>query len=158
MLTKQLRVKDEIIEELEIEIAIARVKLQNKNKQQDSSNILEEIINIQIPHSDKSGLGFDSKSNDNGTGTKIIEDKDKSYRDTLRGPNGQMNHPHNYESKNAWKRPASRRTVADSEDRHKEHNVRKDNIQSKEQHQGILSCTKGSSLEIFMYVIILGTK
>jgi len=33
-----------------------------------------------------------------------------------------------------------------------------DIIQSKEKHQGILSGTKVSSLEIVMYVIILGTK
>jgi len=41
VLIKQLQVKNEIIKKLETEIATARVKLQNKNKQQDSNNILE---------------------------------------------------------------------------------------------------------------------
>lgn len=94
------------------------MNLQNKNKQKDSSNILEEIINSQRPHSGKSGLGFDSKSSDNGTGTKTIEDKQKSYTNALRGPNGQRNHPQNYESRNAWKQLARRRILEDSEDRH----------------------------------------
>lgn len=100
------------------------MKLQNKNKQQDISKILEEIINSQRPHSDKSGLGFDSKYVDKGSGTKKIEDKYKSYKDALRGPNGQRNHPQNHDSKNAWKQPSSRRMVVDSEDKHKEHDVR----------------------------------
>ena len=90
------------------------MKPQNKNKQQDKNKILEEIINSQRSHSDKSGLGFDSKSDDKGT-----KDKHKSYIDALRGSSSQENHPHNYDSKNAWRQPINRRMVADSGYRHK---------------------------------------
>ena len=97
-LIKQLQGKNEIIKKLETKIATTRVKPQNKKKQQDSSKILEEIINSQRSHFDKSGLGFDSKSDD-----KTTKDKHMSYTYALIGPPSQENQPQNHDSKNAWR-------------------------------------------------------
>lgn len=100
------------------------MKPQNKNNQQENDKILEEIINSQRSHFDKSGLGFDSKSDDKGT-----KGKHTSYINALRGPPSQENQPQNHNSKNAWRQPASRRTIADSGYRHKECDDRKDRRQ-----------------------------
>lgn len=81
VLIKQLQGKNEIIKKLETKIALARLKNHNNNKQQDSSKILEDIINIQRSHCEKSGLGFDSN-----TTNKFAENKTRSYIDALRDP------------------------------------------------------------------------
>lgn len=121
VLIKQLQGKKEIIKKLETKIATTRMKPKNKNKQQDGSKILEEIINNQTSHFDKIGLGFDSKSNDKG-----IKEKHMSYIDALRGPPSQENQPHNHDFKNAWRQPTSRRTTSDSGYRHKERDDKND--------------------------------
>ena len=88
VLIKQLQGKNEIIKKMEIEIASTRSKNHNSNRQKDSSQILEDIINSQKYHSDKSGLGFNSN-----TTNKIAEIKTRSYIDALRDPSTQENHP-----------------------------------------------------------------
>lgn len=121
VLIKQLQGKNEIIKKLETEIVSARSKTHNNNKQQDSRKILEYIINSQISHSEKNGLGFDSNTTD-----KFVETKSRSYIDALRDPSTQENHPQKNESKNAWRLLASRRTIVDSGYRHKERGDRND--------------------------------
>ena len=100
------------------------MKSQNKNTQQDSSKILEEIINSQRPHSDRSGLGFDSKLGDKGSGSRKIEDKHKSYVDYLKDSNGQRILSQNHDSKNAWREPTRTSIATSSKDKHKDHNFK----------------------------------
>jgi hypothetical protein len=56
-LKEQLEEKDNIIGNLEVEVVTLRKHLQQKNMQ-NSSKVLDNIINIQIPHHDKSGLRY----------------------------------------------------------------------------------------------------
>jgi hypothetical protein len=52
-----LEEKDRIIGGLEADIVTFRKDFQNKNMQ-DNSKLLDEIISIQRPNHDKSGLGY----------------------------------------------------------------------------------------------------
>ena len=56
-LKEQLEEKDKIIGNLEADIVTLRKDLQNKNMQ-NNSKVLDDIINSQKYHHDKSGLGY----------------------------------------------------------------------------------------------------
>jgi hypothetical protein len=56
-LKEQLEEKDRIIGNLEAKIVTLRKNLQKKNMQ-NNSKVLDDIINNQKPHNDKSGLGY----------------------------------------------------------------------------------------------------
>ena len=56
-LKEQLQEKDKIIGNLEAEIITLRKDIQKKNTQ-NSSKVLDDIINSQKCHIDKSGLGY----------------------------------------------------------------------------------------------------
>jgi predicted RNase H-like nuclease (RuvC/YqgF family) len=56
-LKEQLEEKDKIIGNLEAEIVTLRKDIQKKNMQ-NSSKVLDDIINSQKSHLDKSGLGY----------------------------------------------------------------------------------------------------
>jgi hypothetical protein len=56
-LKEQLEERDKIIGNLEEEIVTLRKDLQKKNMQ-NNSKVLDDIINSQKPHHDKSGLGY----------------------------------------------------------------------------------------------------
>jgi hypothetical protein len=59
-LKEQLEQRDKIIINLEAETVTLRKDLQKKNMQ-NNSKVLDDIINIQNPHHDKSGLGYNQK-------------------------------------------------------------------------------------------------
>jgi hypothetical protein len=59
-LKEQLEERDEIIENLEADIVTLRKDLPKKNMQ-NNSKVLDDIISIQKPHHDKSGLGYNKK-------------------------------------------------------------------------------------------------
>jgi len=82
-----LEEKDGIIRNLEEEIVTLRKKLQQKNMQ-NSSKVLDKIINNQRPHHDKFGLGY------NQTKTTYQETLPRSYVDTLRGDKNFYNEDH----------------------------------------------------------------
>jgi hypothetical protein len=67
---EQLEERDKIIENLEAEIVTLRKDLQNKNMQ-NSSKVLNDIINSQRPNHDKSGLGYNQTKK--GSSSKTIE-------------------------------------------------------------------------------------
>jgi hypothetical protein len=56
-LKEQLEGKDIIIGNLEVEIVTLRKDIKNKNMH-NSSNFMDDIINIKKSHLDKSGLGY----------------------------------------------------------------------------------------------------
>jgi endonuclease III-like uncharacterized protein len=56
-LKEQLEEKDRIIGNLEAKVVTLRKYLQQKNMK-NSSKVLDNIINSQRPHHDKSGLGY----------------------------------------------------------------------------------------------------
>lgn len=121
LLIKQIQEKNKIIKKLETKIASARSNNHNSNRQKDSSQILEDIINSQKPHSNKSGLGFNSNTSD-----KAAEIMTRSYKDALRDPPSQETHPQRNDSTNTWRLPANKRTIADLGYRHKECGDRND--------------------------------
>ena len=121
LLIQQIQEKNKIIKELETEIASARLKNLNNNKQKDSSQILKDIINSQKSHFDKSGLGFNSNTAEN-----VAETKTKSYINSLRDSLAQETHPHKNDSTNIWRLPANKIIIADSGYRHKERGDKND--------------------------------
>ena len=56
-LKEKLEEKDKIIGNLEAEVVTLRKDIQNKNMQ-NSSKVLDDIINSKKSHLDKSGLGY----------------------------------------------------------------------------------------------------
>jgi cystathionine beta-lyase family protein involved in aluminum resistance len=62
-LKEQLEEKDKIIGNLEAEVATLRKDIQKKNMQ-NSSKVLDDIINSKKSHLDKSGLGYNQTEKD----------------------------------------------------------------------------------------------
>jgi predicted RNase H-like nuclease (RuvC/YqgF family) len=69
-LKEQLEEKDKIIGNLKAEIVTLRKDLQKKNMQ-NSSKVLDDIINIQKSHHDKFGLGYNQTKK--GSSSKTTE-------------------------------------------------------------------------------------
>jgi hypothetical protein len=69
---------------LEAEIVTLRKDLQKKNMQ-NNSKVLNDIINSQKPHHDKSELRYNQR--ENGSSYKTIEQETypKSYAETIKG-------------------------------------------------------------------------
>jgi DNA repair exonuclease SbcCD ATPase subunit len=104
-LTNKLQDKDRINEELEAEIVSARMKLQKKDIHQDSSKILDEIINRQKSYFDKTGLGYNANTYDKGSCSKReeLEDKHKSYVEAVKLHKEEKHNPQNQSAKGLWK-------------------------------------------------------
>ena len=73
-----------IIGNLEAKIVTLRKDIQNKNMQ-NSSKVLDDIINSQNPHHEKSRLGYNQT--EKGSSSKKIEQETypKSYVETIKG-------------------------------------------------------------------------
>jgi hypothetical protein len=69
---------------LEEEIVTLRKDLQKKNMH-NNSKVLNDIINSQKPHDDKSGIGYNQT--ENGSSSKTIEQETypKIYAETIKG-------------------------------------------------------------------------
>ncbi len=80
--------------------------------------IFEDIINSQRSHSDKSGLGFNSKGADKRVDLKVSEDNHKSYVDTLKN----AHHSQHQKSMNTWMQPTNERTTKVPEDQNLRNN------------------------------------
>jgi hypothetical protein len=83
-LKEQLEEKDRIIGNLEAEIVTLRKYLQQKNMQ-NNSKVLDNIINSQRPHHDKSGLGYNQTERGSSSKTTDQETQPRSYAETVRG-------------------------------------------------------------------------
>ena len=104
-LTNKLHDKDRINEELEAEIVSARMQLQKKDIHQDSSKILDEIINRQKSYFDKTGLGYNASTYDKGSCSKReeLEEKQKSYVEAVKLHKAEDHNPQNHSAKGLWK-------------------------------------------------------
>jgi hypothetical protein len=82
-LKEQLEEKDKIIGNLEAEVVTLRKDIQKKNMQ-NSSKVLDDIINSQKSHLDKSRLGYNQT--EKGSRSKTIEQETnpKSYAETIK--------------------------------------------------------------------------
>jgi hypothetical protein len=69
---------------LEAEIVTSRKDLQNKNMQ-NGSKVLDDIINSQKFHHDKSGLGYNQTKKGSSSKTTKQETYPKSYAETIQG-------------------------------------------------------------------------
>jgi hypothetical protein len=69
---------------LEAEIVTLRKDLQKKNMQ-NNSKVLDDIINSQKPHHDKSGLGYNQTENGSSSKTTEQETYPKIYAETIKG-------------------------------------------------------------------------
>jgi hypothetical protein len=87
-LKNQLEEKEKMKERLEAEIVSLRKELQKKDMQQNNTKILDEIINIQRPYYDKSGLGYKQMHTEKGSSSMMTEKEEekKSYAEVIRGP------------------------------------------------------------------------
>jgi hypothetical protein len=83
-LKEQLEEKDRIIGNLEAEVVTLRKDLQQKNMQ-NNSKVLDNIINSQRPHHDKSGLGYNQTERGSSSKTTDKETQPRSYAETVRG-------------------------------------------------------------------------
>jgi hypothetical protein len=83
-LKEQLEEKDRIIGNLEAQIITLRKDLQKKNMQ-NNSKFLDDIINSQKPHHDKSGLGYNQTKNVSRSKTTKKETYPKSYAEIIKG-------------------------------------------------------------------------
>jgi hypothetical protein len=83
-LKEQLEEKDKIIGSLEVKIVTLRKDIKKKNMQ-NSSKVLDDIINSKKSHLDKSGLGYNQT--EKGSSSKTIEQETnpKSYAETIKG-------------------------------------------------------------------------
>jgi hypothetical protein len=83
-LKEQLEEKDKIIGNLEANIVTLRKDIQNKNMQ-NNSKFLDDIINSQKSHLDKSTLGYNQT--EKGSSSKTIEQytNPKFYAETIKG-------------------------------------------------------------------------
>ena len=82
-LKEQLEGKDEIIGNLEVEIVTLRKDIQKKNMQ-NSSKVLDDIINSKKSHLDKFGLGYNQTKNGSSSKTIEKETNPKSYVETIK--------------------------------------------------------------------------
>jgi hypothetical protein len=73
---------------LEVEIVTLRKDLQKKNMQQNSTRILDNIINSQRPYYDRYGLGYNYTQTEKGSSSKTTEQEEepRSYAESIRGP------------------------------------------------------------------------
>jgi hypothetical protein len=83
-LKEQLEEKDKIIGNLEAEIVTLRKDLQKKNMQ-NNSKVLDDIINSQKSHHDKSGLGYNQTEKGSSSKTTEQETYPKIYAETIKG-------------------------------------------------------------------------
>jgi hypothetical protein len=83
-LKEQLEEKDNIIGNLEAEIVTLRKDIQKKNMQ-NSSKVLDDIINSQKSHFDKFGLGYNQTEKGSRSKTTKKETNPKSYAETIKG-------------------------------------------------------------------------
>jgi predicted RNase H-like nuclease (RuvC/YqgF family) len=83
-LKEQLEEKDKIIGNLEVEIVTLRKDIQKKNMQ-NSSKVLDDIINSKKSHLDKSGLGYNQTEKGSSSKTTEQETYPKSYAETIKG-------------------------------------------------------------------------
>jgi hypothetical protein len=82
-LKEQLEERDRIIGNLEAEIVTLRKDLQKKNMQ-NNSKVLDDIINSQKPHHDKSKLGYNQTEKGSSSKTTEQETYPKSYAETIK--------------------------------------------------------------------------
>jgi hypothetical protein len=82
-LKEQLEEKDKIIGNLEEEIVTLRKDIQKKNKQ-NSSKVLDDIINSKKCHLDKSGPGYNQTEKGPRSKTTKQETNPKSYAKTIK--------------------------------------------------------------------------
>jgi hypothetical protein len=73
-----------IIGNLEAKIVTLRKDLQKKNMQ-NNSKVLNDIINNQKPHHDKSVLGYNQTENGSSSKKTKQETYPKSYAETIKG-------------------------------------------------------------------------
>jgi hypothetical protein len=83
-LKEQLEEKDKIIGNLEAKIVTLRKDIQKKNMQ-NSSKVLDDIINSQKSHLDKSGLGYNQTKKGSSSKTTEEEKNPKIYAETIKG-------------------------------------------------------------------------
>ena len=83
-LKEQLEGNDRIIGNLEAEIGTLRKDIQNKNME-NSSKFLDNIINSQKYHIDKSRLGYNQKEKESSSKTTEQEKNPKIYVETIKG-------------------------------------------------------------------------
>jgi hypothetical protein len=83
-LKEQLEEKDRNIGNLEAEIVTLRKDIQKKNMQ-NSSKVLDDIINSQKYHLDKSRLGYNQTEKGSSSKTTEKETYPKSYAETIKG-------------------------------------------------------------------------
>jgi hypothetical protein len=81
---EQLEENDKIIGNLEAEIVTLRNNIQKKNMQ-NSSKVLDDIINSQKYHLDKFGLGYNQTERGSSSKTTEKETNPKSYAETIQG-------------------------------------------------------------------------
>jgi hypothetical protein len=82
-LKEQLEEKDKIIGNLEAEVVTLRKDIQKKNMQ-NSSKVLDDIINSQKSHLDKSRLGYNQTEKGSSSKTTEKETNPKSYAETIK--------------------------------------------------------------------------
>jgi hypothetical protein len=82
-LKEQLEEKDKIIGNLEAEVVTLRKDIQKKNMQ-NSSKVLNDIINSQKSHLDKSRLGYNQTEKGSSSKTTEQETNPKSYAETIK--------------------------------------------------------------------------
>jgi hypothetical protein len=83
-LKEQLEERDRSLKNLEAEIVTLRKDLQKKNMQ-NNSKVLDDIINSQKPHHDKSRLGYNQTEKGSSSKTTEQETYPKSYAETIKG-------------------------------------------------------------------------
>jgi hypothetical protein len=83
-LKEQLEEKDRNIGNLEADIVTLRNDIQQKNMQ-NSSKFLDDIINSQKFHLDKSELGYNQTKNGSSSKTTVEETYPKRYAETIKG-------------------------------------------------------------------------
>jgi hypothetical protein len=83
VLKEQLEEKDKIIGNLEAEVFTLRNDIQKKNMK-NSSKVLDDIINSQKSHLDKSGLGYNETEKRSSSKTTGQETNPKSYAKTIK--------------------------------------------------------------------------
>ena len=82
-LKEQLEENDKIIGNLEVEVVTLKNDIQKKNMQ-NRSKVLDDIINSQKSHLDKSGLGYNQTEKGSSSKTIKQETNPKSYAETIK--------------------------------------------------------------------------
>jgi hypothetical protein len=83
-LKEQLEEKDRIIGNLEVEIVTLRKDIQKKNMQ-NNSKVLDDIINSQKSHFEKTGLGYNQTEKGSSSKKTEQETYPKIYAETIKG-------------------------------------------------------------------------